>query len=97
MQITTAQAEQLAKQGVTAEQAQQGFTQLGQQEQLFRSTLMGEQALTQEEIVAGTLTNDQAAAQRIAKRRRGRTSTFESGGGYAGQGGQQTGLTTVGM
>lgn len=97
MQITTAQAEQLAKQGVTAEQAQQGFTQLGQQEQLFRSTLMGEQALTQEEIVAGTLTNDQAAAQRIAKRRRGRTSTFESGGGYSGQGGQQTGLTTVGM
>ena len=97
MQITTAQAEQLAKQGVTAEQAQQGFTQIGQQEQLFRSTLMGEQALTQEEIVAGTLTNDQAAAQRIAKRRRGRTSTFESGGGYSGQGGQQTGLTTVGM
>ena len=97
MQITTTQAEQLAKQGVTAEQAQQGFTQLGQQEQLFRSTLMGEQALTQEEIVAGTLTNDQAAAQRIAKRRRGRTSTFESGGGYSGQGGQQTGLTTVGM
>ena len=97
MQITTAQAEQLAKQGVTPEQAQQGFTQLGQQEQLFRSTLMGEQALTQEEIVAGTLSNDQAAAQRIAKRRRGRTSTFESGGGYSGQGGQQTGLTTVGM
>jgi hypothetical protein len=97
MQITTAQAEQLAKQGVTAEQAQQGFTQIGQQEQLFRSNLMGEQALTQEQIVAGTLTNDQAAAERIARRRRGRTATFQEGGGYSGQGGQQTGLTTVGM
>ena len=97
MQITTAQAEQLAKQGVTAEQAQQGFTQIGQQEQLFRSNLMGEQALTQEQIVAGTLTNDQAAAERISRRRRGRTATFQEGGGYSGQGGQQTGLTTVGM
>lgn len=97
MQITTAQAEQLAKQGVTAEQAQQGFTQIGQQAQLFNTTLMGEQALTQEEIVAGTLTNEQAAAERIAKRRRGRTAAFETGGSFAGQGGQQTGLTTVGM
>lgn len=97
MQITTAQAEQLAKQGVTAEQAQQGFTQLGQQAQLFNTTLMGEQALTQEDIVAGTLTNEQAAAERIAKRRRGRTASFETGGSFTGQGGQQTGLTTVGM
>jgi hypothetical protein len=97
MQITTAQAEQLAQQGVSAEQAQQGFTQIGQQEQLFRSNLMGEQALTQEQIVAGTLTNDQAAAERISRRRRGRTATFQEGGGYSGQGGQQTGLTTVGM
>jgi hypothetical protein len=97
MQITTAQAEQLAQQGVSAEQAQQGFAQIGQQEQLFRSNLMGEQALTQEQIVAGTLTNDQAAAERIARRRRGRTATFQEGGGYSGQGGQQTGLTTVGM
>jgi len=97
MQITTAQAEQLAQQGVSAEQAQQGFTQIGQQEQLFRSNLMGEQALTQEQIVAGTLTNDQAAAERIARRRRGRTAAFETGGSFTGQGGQQTGLTTVGM
>jgi hypothetical protein len=58
---------------------------------------MGEQALTQEQIVAGTLTNDQAAAERISRRRRGRTATFQEGGGYSGQGGQQTGLTTVGM
>jgi hypothetical protein len=97
MQITTAQAEQLAKQGVSAEQAQQGFTQIGQQQELFQTNLLGEQALTQEDIVSGVLTNDQAAAQRIARRRRGRTASFETGGSFAGQGGQQTGLTTVGM
>lgn len=97
MQISTAQAEQLARQGVSAEQAQQGFTQLGQQAQLFNTTLLGEQALTQEEIVAGTLTNEQAAAERIARRRRGRTAAFETGGGFAQQGTQQIGLSTVGM
>jgi hypothetical protein len=97
MQITTAQAEQLARQGVSAEQAQQGFTQIGQQQELFQTNLLGEQALTQEEIVSGVLTNDQAAAQRIARRRRGRTASFETGGSFTGQGGQQTGLTTVGM
>jgi hypothetical protein len=97
MQITTAQAEQLAQQGVSAEQAQQGFTQIGQQQELFQTNLLGEQALTQEDIVSGVLTNDQAAAQRIARRRRGRTASFETGGSFTGQGGQQTGLTTVGM
>jgi len=97
MQITTSQAERLAQQGVTAEQAQQGFTQLGQQRELFQTTLLGEQELTQEEVVAGTLTNDQAAAERIARRRRGRTASFQTGGSFTGQGGQQTGLTTVGM
>jgi hypothetical protein len=97
MQITTAQAEQLARQGVSAEQAQQGFTQIGQQQELFQTNLLGEQALTQEEIVSGVLTNEQAAAQRIARRRRGRTAAFETGGSFTGQGGQQTGLTTVGM
>lgn len=97
MQITTSQAERLAQQGITAEQAQQGFAQLGQQQELFNINRPGEQALTQEDIIAGTFSNQQAAAQRIAQRRRGRTASFEVGGGYAGQGGQQTGLTTVGM
>jgi hypothetical protein len=97
MQITTAQAERLAQQGITSEQAQQGFAQLGQQQQLFNITRPGEQALTQEDIIAGTFSNQQAAAQRIAQRRRGRTAAFEQGGGFSGQGSQQVGLTTVGM
>jgi hypothetical protein len=97
MQITTAQAERLAQQGITSEQAQQGFAQLGQQQQLFNITRPGEQALSQEDIIAGTFSNQQAAAQRIAQRRRGRTAAFEQGGGFSGQGSQQVGLTTVGM
>jgi hypothetical protein len=97
MQITTAQAERLAQQGITSEQAQQGFAQLGQQQQLFNINRPGEQALTQEDIIAGTFSNQQAAAQRIAQRRRGRTAAFEQGGGFSGQGSQQVGLTTVGM
>ena len=96
MQITTSQAERLAQQGITSEQAQQGFAQLGQQ-QLFNINRPGEQALTQEDIIAGTFSNQQAAAKRIAQRRRGRTAAFEQGGGFSGQGSQQVGLTTVGM
>ena len=97
MQITTSQAERLAQQGITSEQAQQGFAQLGQQQQLFNINRPGEQALTQEDIIAGTFSNQQAAAKRIAQRRRGRTAAFEQGGGFSGQGSQQVGLTTVGM
>lgn len=93
--LTAQQAENLALAGVTQQVAQQGFTQIGQQEQLFRQNV-GEEEITTEDILAATFTNQQAAAQRIARRRRGRTAAFEAGGGFAAQG-TQTGLGTVGQ
>lgn len=94
--LTAQQAENLALSGITQEQAQQGFGQIGQQAQLFE-TQLGEQDITQEEILAGVFTNEQAAQRRIEERRRQRQARFQQGGGFAGQGGQQTGLTTVGQ
>lgn len=95
MQLTGTQAESLAQQGVTAEMAQQGFTQLGQSAGLFRP-LQGEETITQEDILAGTFTNEQAAQQRIARRRRRRQAEFEAGGGFAGgTGTRNVGLSTV--
>jgi hypothetical protein len=95
MQLTGTQAESLAQQGVTAEMAQQGFTQLGQSAGLFRP-LQGEETITQEDILAGTFTNEQAAQQRIARRRRRRQAEFEAGGGFAGgTGTRNIGLSTV--
>lgn len=96
MQITGVQAQSLAQAGITTQQAQAGFSQIGQQAGLYRP-LQGEQAISQEDILAGTFTNEQAAQQRIARRKRERTAGFEAGGSFA-QGQQSNiGLTTVGQ
>lgn len=101
MTLDVTQAENLARAGVTSQQAQAGFSQIGQQAGLYRP-LEGEQAITQEDILAGTFTNEQAAQQRIARRRRGRVAGFEGGGGFAEQNSltqsnRNVGLTTVGQ
>ena len=96
MQISQAQAEELAIAGVTGEQAQQGFMALGLSRDLYEPQMVGEQAVSQEEQIAGTFGTRAEAVQRIATRRRRRQAAFEAGGGFAGQQGQ-TGLGTVGQ
>lgn len=93
--LTAQQAENLALAGVTQQQAQAGFTQIGQQEELFRP-LAGEEEISQEQLLAGIFTNEEAARRRIEQRRRARTAAFEAGGGFAGTQGQ-TALGTVGQ
>jgi len=77
--LTATTAEELVRQGVTEAKAQTGFTTLKQEESLYRP-LMGEQAITQEEAIAGTLGTNAQAAQRIATTKRRRKGTFEAGG-----------------
>ena len=93
MAITAGQAEQLAVAGVGAEQARQGFQTINQAEQLFVS-LPGttEQAITQEEQIAGVFGTQAAAQQRVRQRARERAATFQAGGRFAGQGTTVTGL-----
>ena len=86
--LNVTQAESLALQGITESTAQAGFAQIKQQEQLL-NPLQGEDALTQEELIAGTFGTSGAATQRVATTRRRRQATFEGGG--------QTGLGTVGQ
>jgi hypothetical protein len=90
-------AEALATEGITRGQAQQGFQQIGATQELLGMNLQGETALTQAEQIAGTFGTNQAAAQRIATRRRKRQATFEQGGGFAGAQTGTTGLGTVGQ
>jgi len=91
------QAEELARAGVTQEQAQAGFTALGDTQELFQTSLPGEEQITQQEQIAGTFNTNAEARQKIAARRRGRQAAFESGGGFAtGQTGV-AGLSTVGQ
>lgn len=96
MVLTAQQAENLALAGVTQQVAQQGFTQIGQQEQLFQQKFGEQDNITQEDILASVFTNEQAAAERIARRRRSRTAAFEQGGGFATTQGQSA-LGTVGQ
>jgi hypothetical protein len=77
--LTAQTAEELVRQGVTESEAQAGFTTYKQQESLYRP-LMGEEELTQEEAIAGTLGTSAQAAQRVGTRKRRRKGTFEAGG-----------------
>jgi hypothetical protein len=95
--LDVATAEGLATEGITRGQAQQGFQQIGATQELLGMDLQGETALTQQEQIAGTFGTNQAAAQRIATRRRKRQATFEQGGGFAQTQQGMTGLNTVGQ
>ena len=77
--LTAQTAEELVRQGVTESEAQAGFTTYKQQESLYRP-LMGEEELTQQQAIAGTLGTSAEAAQRVATRKRRRKGTFEAGG-----------------
>jgi len=95
--LDVATAEGLATEGITRGQAQQGFQQIGATQELLGMDLQGETALTQQEQISGTFGTNQAAAQRIATRRRKRQATFEQGGGFAATQTGTTGLGTVGQ
>ena len=96
MTVSQQQAEELARAGVSGEEAQAKFAALGDTQELFQAMTPGEQAITQEEQIAGTFNTNAAARQAIAKRRRSRQASFEAGGGFAASQGTQTGLTTIG-
>jgi hypothetical protein len=89
-------AEALATEGVTRAQAAQGFQQIGATQELY-NPLIGEQAISQTEQIAGTFGTNQAAAQRIATRKRQRQASFEQGGGFAETQTGMAGLRTVGQ
>ncbi len=83
MPLTAGEAELLVRQGVTEEQARQGFGQIQLTEQLFQPQMQGEEAVSREDIIAGTFGTNAAAAQRIATRQRRRRAAFEAGGQVA--------------
>jgi len=94
MQLTTEEAERLAQEGITQQQARAGAAAITQAEELFQPTT-GEQdgAFTREEQLGAVFGTDPAAAQRLRQRQRRRQAAFAGGGGFAqGAGGHVTGL-----
>lgn len=96
MQLTATTAEELARAGVTEQQAQSGFGAIRQAQELFGATTQeqqaGEQVFTQAEQIGAVFGTSAAAQQRLRQRARRRQAAFEAGGGFAGQGAQLTGL-----
>jgi hypothetical protein len=95
--LTAQEAEALAAQGVTRQTAQEGFAAIQQQQELFQPIMPGEQAISQQEQISGTLGLNAEAAQRIATRRRRRRAEFETGGGFAATQTGLSGLRTTGQ
>lgn len=93
-QLTRSEADQLASQGITAEQAQRGFSGLEQNVELF-TPLPGEagQGIDRGGQLGAAFGGDVAAASDIEKRRRQRQGTFAGGGQFAGN---RTGLGGLG-
>jgi hypothetical protein len=95
--LTAGTAEALATEGVSRAQAARDFQTIGTTQELLGMDLQGETALTQEEQITGTFKTNQAAAQRIAARKRKREAAFEAGGSLGETQQGATGLRTVGQ
>jgi hypothetical protein len=100
--LTATQSEDLVRAGVTSqEQAQAGFMDIQNQQQLFGTTTAeaasGEQAITQQEQIAGVFATNAEARQKIEARKRKRTAEFQAGGSLLASQTGNIGLSTVGQ
>lgn len=96
LQLTAAQSEELVARGIGQTEAQKGFTELAQTQELY-TPLAGEEVITQEEQIAGVFGTNAAAAQRVAKRKAKRRAEFEAGGGLTETQQGIVGLRTAGQ
>lgn len=84
-ELTQAQSEALAAQGITQAQAQQGFTNLGQMGQ-YGQALPGTDvsgSLTNQQMIDAQFQSNAAAIQALQKVKGTRTAEFQAGGGAA--------------
>ena len=92
---TAEEAEMLAREGITQQQARAGFAAIAEGE-IFQPTteeaMAGEQVFTRQEQIGAVFGTDPRAAQRLRQRQRQRQAAFESGGRFAGQGAEVSGL-----
>lgn len=91
--LSQSEAERLAGQGMTGEQARQGFGVLEQQRQLF-GALPGESeegSVSREEQL-GAISGDVSAQEKIKRRGQQRQAGFQGGGTFAGGQGGLSGL-----
>jgi hypothetical protein len=96
LQLTVGQAEELARRGITSEEAQRQFMQRGMLEGLYQP-LYGEQALTGEEEIGAIFEYDPEAQKRLQQRRAQRLGEFQGGGQFARTSGATSGTVETGV
>jgi hypothetical protein len=96
IQLLSGTAEEIAARGITAQEAQAGFTAMGLQEGLY-TEMFGEQALTQQQKVGAALGYDVAGQQGLKKRQATRKAEFGGGGSFAKTTGQTSGTVQTGL
>ena len=96
IQLQFATAEEIAARGITAAEAEAGFTNLGLQQGLY-TEMAGEQALTQQEKVGAALGYDVQGKTKLAQRVSTRKSAFQGGGSFTKTTGQTSGTTESGL
>jgi len=96
IQLLSGTAEEIAARGITAQEAEAGFTNLGLQQGLY-TEMAGEQALTQQEKVGAALGYDVQGKTKLAQRVSTRKSAFQGGGSFTKTTGQTSGTTESGL
>lgn len=91
IELAVGTAENLAKRGITGEQAMAGFSDMAKLGEL-NTTFKGEQEISTEQKIGATFGYDPQAQAAIDKRRRERIGEFLGGGKFAGTRGQTSGL-----
>lgn len=97
IQLSGQFAEDLARRGITEQQARAGFAEVGALGEL-RQTFAGETALSGEQLAGAAFGIDVAAQQELERKRRLRTGEFAGGGSFARTTGETSGSisTSVG-
>lgn len=96
IQISGTLAEDLARRGVTAEEASRGFQEIGSLGEL-RQRFAGEDELSEERIVKQQFGVDPQAAEELERRRRRRVAEFSGGGGFVRTAGETSGSIRTGI
>jgi hypothetical protein len=96
MLIDVGAAEEIASRGITAEEAEQGFTKLGLEKGLYTG-MTGEQSLNQAQQIGAALGYDVDAQKVLAQRKQGRKAVFAGGGSFTKTTGQTSGTTESGL
>jgi hypothetical protein len=95
LQIGAVTAEELASRGITPEEAQQRFAQMGRLAGLYQE--MGtEQALTEQQKIGAAFGTDVQAEQELQRRQRERVAGFTTGGQFARTSGITSGTVETG-